>query len=185
LNQASHAAWNSPNANPSSQSQGGNGVGLGLGLLGAFSSPSQTSSVQPQQNGTHTNQTASATHLNAPPGVPPPSYTQQQPGAAATTNSSAPPQYPPNGASTEPQSNPLPSANPNNPSTVPLLPTTSMPHQQHPQTPAQQVLVSAADRWGLLGLLVMLKNVGTDLDQGLSGIGTDLGTMGLDMAYSG
>jgi hypothetical protein len=26
-------------------------------------------------------------------------------------------------------------------------------HNHHPQTPAQQVLMSAADRWGLLGLL--------------------------------
>lgn len=45
--------------------------------------------------------------------------------------------------------------------------------------------MSAADRWGLLGLLALLKNVGTDLDQGMGVIGTDLGTMGLDMAYSG
>jgi CCR4-NOT transcription complex subunit 2 len=186
LNQASHAAWNSPNANPSSQSQGANNVGLGLGT---FSSPSQASSALPQQNGTHSNQTTSTAHLNAPPGVPPPSgpYTQQQPGAAASTNNSAPPLYPPNGASTEPNSIP-PNANTNNPSSHqnPLsMQPTSISLPQHPQTPAQQVLVSAADRWGLLGLLAMLKNAGTDLDQGLSGIGTDLGTMGLDMAYAG
>ena len=31
----------------------------------------------------------------------------------------------------------------------------------------------------------MLKNVGSDLDQGMGGIGTDLGTMGLDMSYPG
>ncbi|KNZ78265.1 General negative regulator of transcription subunit 2 [Termitomyces sp. J132] len=31
----------------------------------------------------------------------------------------------------------------------------------------------------------MLKNGGSDLDQGMSGIGTDLGTMGLDMGYTG
>lgn len=162
---------------------------MGLGL-GAFASPSQTSSVQPQQNGTHSNQTASTTHLNAPPGVPPPSgpYTQQQPGAGGNANSSVPPQYPLNGASTEPNSNPLANANLNNPSShqnPPSLQSTSLPHLQHPQTPAQQVLVSAADRWGLLGLLAMLKNASTDLDQGLSGIGTDLGTMGLDMAFAG
>jgi CCR4-NOT transcription complex subunit 2 len=58
-------------------------------------------------------------------------------------------------------------------------------HAQHPQTPAQQVLLSAADRWGLLGLLAMIKNAGTDVDQGLSSVGTDLGTMGLDMGYAG
>ncbi len=56
---------------------------------------------------------------------------------------------------------------------------------QHPQTPAQQVLVSAADRWGLLGLLLSIKNAGQDPDQGLSVVGTDLGTMGLDMGYAG
>ncbi|KAJ8474159.1 hypothetical protein ONZ45_g16046 [Pleurotus djamor] len=45
--------------------------------------------------------------------------------------------------------------------------------------------MSAADRWGLLGLLAMIKNAGADIDAGLSSIGTDLGTMGLDMGYSG
>jgi CCR4-NOT transcription complex subunit 2 len=45
--------------------------------------------------------------------------------------------------------------------------------------------MSAADRWGLLGLLAMIKHVGTDMDQGLSSVGTDLGTMGLDMGYPG
>ncbi|KAJ7210663.1 hypothetical protein B0H12DRAFT_407544 [Mycena haematopus] len=78
------------------------------------------------------------------------------------------------------------------------------PHQPaHPQTPAQQVLVSAADRWGLLGLLAMIRETndadfdspsgvaGRRLGGGdprglrLSGLGTDLGTMGLDMGYSG
>lgn len=64
------------------------------------------------------------------------------------------------------------------------------PHGQlhantHPQTPAQQVLMSAADRWGLLGLLAMIKNAGSDMDHGLTSVGTDLGTMGLDMEYHG
>ncbi|KZV64133.1 hypothetical protein PENSPDRAFT_556470, partial [Peniophora sp. CONT] len=48
------------------------------------------------------------------------------------------------------------------------------------QTPAQQVLVSPADRWGLLGLLAMIK--GADADAALLAIGTDLGGMGLDLA---
>lgn len=43
--------------------------------------------------------------------------------------------------------------------------------------------MSAADRWGLLGLLAMIKNA--DLDQNLLGVGTDLGTMGLDMQHQG
>ncbi|EJC98405.1 uncharacterized protein FOMMEDRAFT_143204 [Fomitiporia mediterranea MF3/22] len=48
-----------------------------------------------------------------------------------------------------------------------------------PQTPAQQILMSPADRWGLLGLLNAIKNL--DGDQTLLSMGTDLGTMGLDM----
>ncbi|KAJ6521398.1 NOT2 family protein [Mycena vulgaris] len=71
----------------------------------------------------------------------------------------------------------------------------------HPQTPAQQVLISAADRWGLLGLLAMIREASdADFDAGgrrmggggadprgvrLSGVGTDLGTMGLDMGFGG
>lgn len=65
------------------------------------------------------------------------------------------------------------------------LQTTTVPQLQHPQTPAQQVLISAADRWGLLSLIAYMRNASTDVDHGLTSIGTDLGTMGLDMAYSG
>ena len=43
--------------------------------------------------------------------------------------------------------------------------------------------MSAADRWGLLGLLAMIKNA--DPDQALLSVGTDLGTMGLDMQQQG
>jgi len=43
--------------------------------------------------------------------------------------------------------------------------------------------MSAADRWGLLGLLAMIKNA--DPDQALLSVGTDLGTMGLDMQQRG
>ncbi|EIW52422.1 uncharacterized protein TRAVEDRAFT_53845 [Trametes versicolor FP-101664 SS1] len=52
-----------------------------------------------------------------------------------------------------------------------------------PQTPAQQVLMSPADRWGLLGLLALIKS--GDPDSSLLAIGTDLGTMGLDMQNPG
>lgn len=52
-----------------------------------------------------------------------------------------------------------------------------------PETPAQQVLVSAADRWGLLGLIAMVKS--SDPDLTLLAVGTDLGTMGLDMNSQG
>lgn len=76
--------------------------------------------------------------------------------------------------------NPTPS-NPGNVNTLSANSSVS----QHPQTPAQQVLMSAADRWGLLGLLAMIKSAGADVDLGLTSIGTDLGTMGLDMGYNG
>ncbi|KAG6845618.1 hypothetical protein H0H87_006671 [Tephrocybe sp. NHM501043] len=166
-------AWNSPNANPASQSQG---------TADAFSSQPATS--QSQQNGNHSSQTPSTTHPNAPPGVLPPSY------SANNSNPGQPQQFPSNGApgDSNPPPNPnTPNPNPSahqNPGTVPTS-SISHPPQMHPETPAQQVLVSAADRWGLLGLLAMLKNVGSDLDQGMSGIGTDLGTIGLDMGYQG
>lgn len=67
----------------------------------------------------------------------------------------------------------------------PSIQTTTVPQLQHPQTPAQQVLMSAADRWGLLSLLAHMRNASSDVDHGLTSVGTDLGTMGLDMAYSG
>lgn len=50
-------------------------------------------------------------------------------------------------------------------------------------TPAQQVLISAADRWGLLGLLQIIK--GGDPDVTLLNVGADLTGMGLDMGMQG
>lgn len=50
-------------------------------------------------------------------------------------------------------------------------------------TPAQQVLISAADRWGLLGLLQIIK--GADPDVSLLNVGADLSGMGLDMGMQG
>jgi CCR4-NOT transcription complex subunit 2 len=50
-------------------------------------------------------------------------------------------------------------------------------------TPAQQVLISAADRWGLLGLLQIIK--GADPDVNLLNVGADLSGMGLDMGMQG
>ncbi|KIL67760.1 hypothetical protein M378DRAFT_101272 [Amanita muscaria Koide BX008] len=136
-----HAAWNTT-ANASSQQQ-------------------PTTSTQ---NGTHPNQNPPGTHLNAPPGVPPPiSFSQPQSQVAGAD---------PN------------NANPSNPNAN-APPASSTASQQHPQTPAQQVLMSAADRWGLLGLLAMIKNAAADVDQGITSIGTDLGTMGLDMGFNG
>jgi len=112
----------------------------------------------------------------APPTNGPPFSSNGQHPAESQPNTSAVPN--PNGSS-----NPLPTtANAVNPAT---LQTNSTSHLQHPQTPAQQVLISAADRWGLLSLIAMMRNAGSEADHGLSSIGTDLGTMGLDMAFPG
>lgn len=142
-----------------------------------------------QTNGTHnqnsqnipqnsSNQQSQSSHLNAPPGVPPPpnSFAQQSqpqaPGGNTNTTTANP--------------NPLSTSAPGAPylaNGMGLL-TPQEPHN-HPQTPAQQILMSAADRWGLLGLLAMIKSAGSEVDGGLSSVGTDLGTMGLDVGYSG
>ncbi|PFH54022.1 hypothetical protein AMATHDRAFT_53785 [Amanita thiersii Skay4041] len=176
-----HAAWNSPNINNGSQPQSTTGNQSGT-----------------QQNGTHPNQNATATQLNAPPGVPPlsGSLSHQQSqlahntGSAANTTGSfvvkSTHKLSSHSVSQEPLSNPNnpTSTNANNTNAISSL-TTSSASQQHPQTPAQQILMSAADRWGLLGLLAMIRNAAADVDQGLTSIGTDLGTMGLDMGYNG
>lgn len=57
----------------------------------------------------------------------------------------------------------------------------STDHQtQLPQTPAQQVLYSPADRFGLLGLLNIIK-LSADPDFSLITLGTDLEKLGLDL----
>ncbi|KIK69926.1 hypothetical protein GYMLUDRAFT_34328 [Collybiopsis luxurians FD-317 M1] len=191
LYQSAHAAWNSPNT-PNAQAQPTPGAGIG-----AFSSTQQ-------QNGTHpSQQNITSSHLNAPPNLPPPLHQtggnngngggatapapagyglnglaaleSQQPAAGTAVN--------PNPSNTNPNPNATPNPHPN--STQNSLPNSTAHVHQHPQTPAQQILMSAADRWGLLGLLAMIKNAGSDVDQGLSSVGTDLGTMGLDMGYAG
>ncbi|KAK2465287.1 hypothetical protein APHAL10511_002641 [Amanita phalloides] len=146
-----HAPWNSATITAGSQPQSSTG----------------------NQNGAHSAQNPITTHLNAPPGVPPPAapFSQQS-------------QVAPNAAGTEQHANPN-NPTPSNPGNANTLSTNSSVSQQHPQTPAQQVLMSAADRWGLLGLLAMIKSAAADVDQGLTSIGTDLGTMGLDMGFTG
>ncbi|XP_006462447.1 hypothetical protein AGABI2DRAFT_193591 [Agaricus bisporus var. bisporus H97] len=167
LNQSSHPAWSSPTPNP------------------------PPTSANTNSNGTHLQ--SISTHPNVPPGVPSPSTGPfpQTPGLG--TNSGGVTQstpFPPNGvapgdshvnASSHPPSNPNTSTNQNTSS----LQNSAVSHHPHPQTPAQQVLISPADRWGLLGLLEMIKNASSDVDGGLSSMGTDLGTMGLDMNYPG
>jgi CCR4-NOT transcription complex subunit 2 len=180
LNQSTHAAWNSTNPAPSSQSQL---------VTGAFA----TSSTATQLNGTHPNHTQTQTqpstqqHLNAPPGVPLPggSYVTSSHNAPATVTTagagSAPTPYTSNGLAQGDVHASSANANHNIPSNA----HNQLHATNHPQTPAQQVLMSAADRWGLLGLLAMIQNAGSDADQGLISVGTDLGTMGLDMGYPG
>ena len=108
-------------------------------------------------------QTQQQQHLNPPPGVPPPASFPQQPAPAQQTP------YVANGTVAE---------TPHHPSQGPAHAGSAVP-----QTPAQQVLMSPADRWGLLGLLALIKSA--DPDQSLLAIGTDLGTMGLDMQNPG
>lgn len=48
------------------------------------------------------------------------------------------------------------------------------------QTPAQQVLVSPADRFGLLGLLNIIRMSSSDM--GMLALGSDLTNLGLDLS---
>lgn len=161
LNQSNHPAWNSPNPNGGSQTPAAAGAG---------SYPTQSL----QQNGgghnsapNHLPQQPSQQHLNAPPGVPPPTSYVQQPIAG---------HHPAPGAGQQAQQTPYLGNG---------TPAADAAHAQGgvPQTPAQQVLMSPADRWGLLGLIAMIKNA--DLDQSMLTVGTDLGTMGMDMTNTG
>ncbi|GAA5969506.1 hypothetical protein JCM8115_000411 [Rhodotorula mucilaginosa] len=61
-------------------------------------------------------------------------------------------------------------------------PTSSVTVGGVPQTPAQQVLFSPADRYGLLGLLHTIKS--SDPDQTMLALGTDLTNLGLDLGSS-
>ncbi|KAF9221547.1 hypothetical protein BS17DRAFT_881686 [Gyrodon lividus] len=177
LNQASHAAWSAPNTNlPPSQLNGSAQSGpiqtqsqsqsqsLAQGqVTGQLqSTPTQPSSQGQQVHNSTNSQPPQQQHLNAPPGVPPPGVS---PYASNGNHHLQPP---------HPQSQMHNS----------LAQAQNQPHH-HPQTPAQQVLISAADRWGLLGLLAMIKNAGVDADGGLSSVGTDLGAVGLDMSFEG
>ena len=137
--------------------------------------PGQGQAQSTYQNGTQQPQQQS---IHAPPGVPlPPSFPQQptQQGQSQAQGQGAP--FVGNG--TTPGNGTAPTGNGGNGTAV-------EPQGQSapvPQTPAQQVLMSAADRWGLLSLLAMIKNA--DPDQALLSVGTDLGTMGLDMQQQG
>jgi CCR4-NOT transcription complex subunit 2 len=120
--------------------------------------PSAAQAYTPHlQNGSQPSQ------VGAPPGVAPP-FSQQQQQDTSQPQSSG-------GASAV-----LAAA-------AAVATSASAANNAGPQTPAEQVLVSPADRWGLLGLLAIIK--GSNADNALLSIGTDLGTMGLDMQNPG
>ncbi|KAJ7037799.1 NOT2 family protein [Mycena alexandri] len=169
----------------------------GMGMMGRHPGPFEEKRHTNPPNPAPPNLAAKA---NPPPPPPPP----QQPPTPSNNNAA----WPSNGAQDANGSNNNNAANNSHPSSGVLLHAQGAPH--HPQTPAQQVLVSAADRWGLLGLLAMIREAGeADFDASsasarrlgvgvgvggngsdprglrLSGVGTDLGTMGLDMGFAG
>jgi hypothetical protein len=126
------------------------------------SNAAQPLSLEQQQSSLRSPPLASS---QAPPGVsllPPSSQAQRPVGAAANNSNSTnlaphPNQTPGGGAATQSSGAP----------------------GQTPQTPAQQVLFSPADRYGLLGLLAIIKT--SDPDLNMLALGSDLTTLGLDL----
>jgi CCR4-NOT transcription complex subunit 2 len=134
----------------------------------------QQQPLSQQQQPSQQPQNPAATSANHPQAFssgpnPNPSQTLSN-GIAAAQQQSQPQQQQPLGPppGVPPPNNPFP-----NPPSAP----------QYVARPAQQVLVSPADRWGLLGLLAMIKS--SDPDLSVLTVGTDLGTMGLDMNQAG
>ena len=137
------------------------------------------SSAAPSQAQAQSYQNGSQQSLHAPPGVPPPVSFPQQPSQQGQGQAPATP-FVGNGNGAGNGAAATIGNGGNADAQGPSAPTSVAPV---PQTPAQQVLMSAADRWGLLGLLAMIKSA--DPDQALLSVGTDLGTMGLDMQQHG
>lgn len=130
--------------------------------------PSAAPSASVPFNASQQNGTSSQNHLlNPPPGVHPPSSFQQQQQQPSHANLP----YNANDAAATATGG------------LPASTATRASQPVAPQTPAQQVLMSPADRWGLLSLLALIKNA--NADESLLSIGTDLGTMGLDMQNPG
>ncbi|GAA6063266.1 hypothetical protein JCM10212_005000 [Sporobolomyces blumeae] len=182
-----------PSSFPSSLSSNGQGQGsiassplppsasaaAGLGSLDQMRSPLIGNSVptgaaallaqhqqqqQQQQQGPHSvgTQTPRSVSSVASSALPPP-----------------PPPLPPTSTSNPNSTNqvlPPPSSNAANNATTT---TTTTAAGQVPQTPAQQVLFSPADRFGLIGLLHLIKAANTDA--GMLALGNDLTNLGLDL----
>ncbi|KIJ54503.1 hypothetical protein M422DRAFT_63817 [Sphaerobolus stellatus SS14] len=127
---------------------------------------------QPQQQPTGA---AAAQQLSGgPPGVPPPSsYTQQQ-----QPRQQSYPEHP----NANPSTNPGAAAQQQS-GGVPTSAQGQNQQQPHPQTPGQQLILSPADRWGLLGLLALIK--GADPDTALLAFGADVATIGLPVGQIG
>ncbi|KAI0049452.1 hypothetical protein FA95DRAFT_1581784 [Auriscalpium vulgare] len=165
LSAAAQAAWNSATPNP---------------IPPAPSYPANVQNGAQHQN---------HQQLSAPPGVVPPSSFPQAP-SQQQPPSTQPPQAQPAGPLQTPYLGNGAGNGTGNGTGAGVGEMVQRPAQGSgvspgavPQTPAQQVLMSAADRWGLLGLLAMIKSA--DPDQALLAVGTDLGTMGLDMQHQG
>ena len=113
---------------------------------------------------------AQPTGSSNPPGVL--SIQQRDRRVGAAVGSGPPPPSATSALSPHPHSNslPPPSGNPS---------STTQPPAPAAQTPVQQVLFSPADRYGLLGLLHIIKT--TDPDLSMLALGSDLTTLGLDL----
>ncbi|KAJ3481704.1 hypothetical protein NLI96_g7480 [Meripilus lineatus] len=190
------AAWSSPSSQqPTSASFPTSGAATNGASHSNHVQPSQQSQQQSQAPqppgfpGAPAQTTQQQQHLVGPPGVPPPSsFPQSQPQPPSQQQQSQPPvqaavhstPYVSNGAN-------VIAAGGGGGGGDTLHPLSQGPAQATTtavaQTPAQQVLMSPADKWGLLGLLAMIKSA--DLDTNLLSVGTDLGTMGLDMQNPG
>lgn len=120
----------------------------------AASQPDSHQQQQQQQHGLRSPSAPSTT--GPPPGVSLLPPNQAQPRAVGSTATSAVPSQQQQGG-------------------APLQPPVSLA----PQTPAEQVLFSPADRYGLLGLLHIIKT--TDPDMSMLALGSDLTTLGLDL----
>ncbi|KAI0671151.1 hypothetical protein C8Q78DRAFT_841125 [Trametes maxima] len=163
---------------------------LNLGQQARSVHPGFQSDADKQRNYTAKNNHANAAAWNSPnvnasaqPAAPFPNGQQNH-----IQNTQAPtpaPQAPQQGQQhlNAPPGVPPPAFSPQQPTPAQQTPYVANGAVAVPQTPAQQVLMSPADRWGLLGLLAFIKNA--DPDQSLLAIGTDLGTMGLDMQNPG
>jgi CCR4-NOT transcription complex subunit 2 len=153
---------------------------LNAAAQAAWNQPTATSTqgqAQSYQNGTQQPQQS----LHAPPGVPPPSSFSQQPTQSQAQTQSTP--FVGNGNGNGNGNGTPTTGNGGNGVAAEAQGQSASAPAPVPQTPAQQILMSAADRWGLLGLLAMIKNA--DPDQALLSVGTDLGTMGLDIQQQG